>query len=56
MHKGMDDLIVKALAWTQMAGVQLLALPRTAHMTLNRPRLSSPDIFRDARPVGITWR
>lgn len=56
MHKGMDDLIVKALAWAHMAGVQLLALPRTVHMTLNRPQHSSLDIFRDTRPVGITWR
>lgn len=56
MHKGMNDLIVKALAWAQMAGVQLLALPQTAHMTLNRLRPSSPGIFRDAHPVGVTWR
>jgi len=52
----MNDLIVKAFAWARMAGAQLLDLPQTAHMTLTRPWSSAPGIFRDAHPLGITWR
>lgn len=52
----MNDFMVKALAWAQMAGEQLLALPQTAHMTLNRPKPSSPGIFRGVHLLDVTWK
>lgn len=44
----MNDLVVKALAWAQLAAGQLPPLPQAAHMTSDRPQPNSPGTFRDA--------
>lgn len=44
----MNDLVVKALAWAQLAAGQLPSLPQAARMTSDRPQPNSPGTFRDA--------